>query len=157
MNTTTMRALADEFTKIAFGEDLDKKTKARMIPRLEDVEVPMNIQKHDAARAGTHYDLRIQDPDKPISYSWAVPKASLPSEIGDKRLAIRQPDHRSSYMGYSGDLQTRAGKGKVKSEFLDKVKVREANAGKVRFDHDGKEYLLHRTQSNKNWLLRRTR
>ncbi|MCA8938789.1 MAG: hypothetical protein KDB07_03225 [Planctomycetes bacterium] len=149
-------SFVEEYTKIAFGDSLGENVKARPIPQLENVTVPMNIQRHDAQRAGTHYDLRIQDPDKPISYSWAIPKASLPQELGEKRLAIRQPDHQASYMGFSGDLKTRYGAGKVKSEFHDQVEVREANAGKVRFIHDDKEYLLHRTQSNKNWLIRRT-
>lgn len=152
-------SFSDELTKISAAKDyakgIPKKGVTRLIPMRGKHEASMNVQRHEARRAGTHWDLRFQDPDKPVAYSWAIPKAKWP-EKGEKLLAVRQPDHRASYMGYSGVIETGYGEGKVQSEYHGPVQVEEANAGKIRFNHDGGEYLLHRTKSKKNWLIRRT-
>ena len=157
-------SFADELVKISsqklavdFAKGIPSKYITRMIPQTEGGEWNMNIQRHQAQRAGEHFDLRLQHPDKEIAFSWALPKAEFPPEIGDKRLAVRQPDHRASYMGWSGDLETGYGTGKVTSEVHQPVSVLESNAGKIKFEHDDKEYVLHRTGSKVNWLLRRTK
>lgn len=152
-------SFVDELEKIAgadFAKGLPSKHITRLIPKTEGGEWNMNIQHHDARRAGKHWDLRFEDPDRPVAYSWAVPKAKMPVEVGDKVLAVRQPDHRADYMGFSGDLETGYGAGTVKSEFHAPVAVKETNAGKIKFKQDDKSYTLHRTGSKKNWLLRRT-
>jgi len=159
-------SFVDEMLKIAsavsasrdkFNKNLPKGSKVSLFPSMQKQTTQMNIQAHDAPRAGKHFDLRIQDPDKPIAHSWAIPRASLPAKVGDKRLAVRQPDHRSSYMGFSGILNQGYGKGKVDSQYHGPIEVVESTAGKVRFTHDKKEYMLHRTKSDKNWLLRRVK
>lgn len=143
----------DELEKIAMGSDLDPSIRARTIPTLKDVQTVVNIQSHDAAGAGHHYDLRIKDPKKQITYSWALPKAELPDK-GKRRLAVRQPDHAATYLGYEGDLETKAGKGSVENKMLTDAHIHSANPGRVHFSLEGRDYLLHRTSSNKNWLIR---
>jgi len=157
MQQAGRRAMQKKKTAAAdFAKGLPSKGVARKIPQTSGGEWNMNIQLHEAQRAGKHWDMRFEDPKRPVAYSWAVPKAQMPAEIGDKVLAVRQPDHRASYMGWSGDLETGYGAGTVKSEFHEPVPIKETNAGKIKFEQDGKSYTLHRTGSKKNWLLRRT-
>ena len=150
----------DELEKIAqerrryMGDDLDPSLKARAIPAFEERDVVLNIQRHHAAGAGEHLDLRIKDPKKQIAYSWAIPKGQLP-QAGKPLLAVRQPDHAATYMGYKGKLETKAGLGRVDEEYMGPAHVHRANAGRIDFELEGERYLLHRTDSNRNWLLRR--
>ena len=51
------------------------------------------IHEHNAYRAGLHYDFRVEIPGKRIIASWALPKASVPKNIGEKVLAVRTNDH----------------------------------------------------------------
>ena len=159
-------SFVDEMLKIAsavsasrdkFNKNLPKGSKVSLFPSMQKQTTQMNIQAHDAPRAGKHFDLRIQDPERPIAHSWAIPRASLPKKIEDKYLAVRQPDHRSSYMGFSGKLKQLHGEGQVDSQFHGPIQVAVSTPGKVRFTHKDKDYLLHRTKSNKNWLIRRVR
>ena len=150
----------DEFVKISgaksdFAPGIPDKEKYRLIPTRDRHETKMNIQHHDAPRAGVHWDIRFQDPEEPIAYSWAIPKARLPKKKGEKLLAVRQPDHRASYMGWSGIIENGYGKGTVQSKFLGTVQVEKTTPGKVHFVHDSNEYLLHRTANKKNWLIRK--
>ena len=154
-------SFVDELKKIAeqesdFAPGIPDKGKFRSIPTRDKHETNLNIQHHEAPRAGTHWDLRIQDLEEPVAYSWAIPKAMLPKEPGDKLLAVRQPDHRAAYMGWSGLIENGYGKGKVTSTFLGPISVESSTPGRVQFTHDSKEYLLHRTANRKNWLIRRT-
>lgn len=58
------------------------------------------LQLHKSlGRAGTHFDLRIQPPGKKnILYSWALPKAMVPKNIGDKCLAVIGNVHSKMYL-----------------------------------------------------------
>jgi hypothetical protein len=150
-------SFSSELCKIAstFSHDRRAPISARKIEGIDaPVHTYINIQKHDAARAGKHYDLRIQDPRSKKLLSWAIPKSKLP-EHDQKVLAIRQPDHNKGYLGWRGTIDSKYGKGKVQSTYLDKERVNHMSPGKVEFELEGKSYLLHRTLSNKNWLLRR--
>jgi hypothetical protein len=51
------------------------------------------IHQHDAVRAGLHLDLRFQQPNSNLIVSFAIPKAEIPQNIGDKVLAIKVEDH----------------------------------------------------------------
>lgn len=151
-------AMLDELQKIAADRrslegDLHPSTDVRVIPKMKNTETVLNIQEHDAAGAGRHFDLRIKDPNKQITYSWALPKAALPDK-GEARLAVRQPDHAATYLGFSGRLRTESGEGDVKSRVLAPITVHEGNAGRIHFSLEDKQYLLHRTTSNRNWLIR---
>lgn len=63
-----------------------------------DVEPAANrfvIQKHAATRL--HYDLRLERDG--VLLSWAVPKG-LPTEPGERRLAVRTEDHPMQYLDF---------------------------------------------------------
>ena len=51
----------------------------------------------------------------------------------------------------------RVGEGRVDSQFHGPIQVAVSTPGKVQFTHKDKDYLLHRTKSNKNWLIRRVK
>ena len=59
----------------------------------------------------THEDLRIGNESG--LFSWAVPKG-IPTEEGQKRLAIRQPVHNFDYGRWEGEIKSGYGKGTVK-------------------------------------------
>ena len=46
-----------------------------------------------------HHDVRLERGD--VLVSWAVPKG-LPGRVGEKRLAIRTPDHPLDYIDFAG-------------------------------------------------------
>jgi len=54
---------------------------------------PYVIHVHDALKAGQHWDLRIQIPNKRLLASWAIPRAVFPKNPGDKVLAVKVNDH----------------------------------------------------------------
>jgi DNA ligase D-like protein (predicted ligase)/DNA ligase D-like protein (predicted 3'-phosphoesterase) len=57
------------------------------------------IQEHQATRL--HYDLRLERDG--VLVSWAVPKG-IPTESGDRRLAIQTEDHPLEYGGFEGTI-----------------------------------------------------
>lgn len=63
----------------------------------------VHMQRHDAARAGLHRDLRlvVGDSKKAISF---VPPKGLPKKSGERRLLIRQPDHVAEYSTWEGTI-----------------------------------------------------
>jgi bifunctional non-homologous end joining protein LigD len=88
-------AAEDEYTKKR--NDKSPEPKSGEKPRL-----PANhfvIQKHAATRL--HYDFRIQVGETLIS--WAVPKGP-PTEVGEKRLAVKVEDHPLAYMYFEGTI-----------------------------------------------------
>lgn len=116
------------------------------------------VQRHDAERAGTHFDLRIQVPGTETGASWAVPKARLP-EPGRNLLAIRQGDHRTDYFNFEGRIPKGYGKGEVSIAHSGPVEILESRPDFVRFGlyggprkHRG-EYMLRQTGGDR-WLLR---
>jgi len=74
--------------------------------------VPLTFveQLHKARRAGTHVDYRMGTPGG--MFSWALPKG-LPTEPGQKHLAITQPLHAWSYNDFEGTIGKGYGKGTV--------------------------------------------
>lgn len=56
-------------------------------------EVLLTRQRHEAERAGLHYDYRIVVGDK--AYSWAT-KLEMP-KLGESQLLFEQPVHTASY------------------------------------------------------------
>ncbi len=62
------------------------------------------VDKHNAKKAGLHYDLRIQKCHTCEKlYSWAVPKG-IPLEKGIKHLAIKTPDHEMKWLSFHGEI-----------------------------------------------------
>ena len=64
--------------------------------------VVIGVQRHDATRRGTHYDLRIGLPDRSISF--VIPGASLAGPPGQTATWIHQPDHIPAYATLSGRI-----------------------------------------------------
>ena len=66
----------------------------------------LTIQKHNAKRAGLHYDLRIQDDSEEKNRrSWVIKKARLP-DATEKLLCINVSDHPWSYRTFEGTLES---------------------------------------------------
>lgn len=51
------------------------------------------LHEHNAKTAGLHYDLRIKIPNRELLASFALPKAKIPQNPGEKVLAVRTNDH----------------------------------------------------------------
>jgi DNA ligase D-like protein (predicted 3'-phosphoesterase) len=70
------------------------------------------IVKHEAKRAGLHYDLRFIMPKSKIWASFAVRKG-VPTQPGTKVLAVRTHDHTDEEALFLGTIQTGYGAGKL--------------------------------------------
>lgn len=57
---------------------------------------------HDHYATHHHFDLRIKKGN--VLPSWALPKARIPVEDGDKILAVRTPDHELKWMDFEGEI-----------------------------------------------------
>jgi DNA ligase D-like protein (predicted 3'-phosphoesterase) len=112
------------------------------------------IQKHDAEKAGTHYDLRLENDDGAMS-SWTVPKARLPKGK-EKLLAQQTEDHPISYNKFEGKIEEGYGKGTVKIHDKGNYELIKWTKDTIKFKLKGKKekgtYTLHRTDGKK-WLL----
>jgi len=108
-----------------------------------------SIQEHVADRAGKHYDFRLGDEKAGVAYSWAI--RHWP-EIGEKRLAVRQPDHTLKYMNWSGNIQEGYGRGNVKLKEAGEAEIREASKNKINFILNDNKYSLIKTKNDK-WLI----
>lgn len=124
------------------------------LPSTSESDWRLNIQEHAADRSGLHYDLRLSPMGSASAYSWAV-KHGLPSP-GNKTLAVLQPTHDASYMGWSGKISMGYGKGNVRSIIDESVKVLNSNNDEISFvmtsSHRPNRYLLKRL-SGDDWLL----
>jgi bifunctional non-homologous end joining protein LigD len=60
--------------------------------------------KHDAIKAGLHYDLRFQIPGKKSFDSFAISKG-IPLESGNKVIAIRTTIHTEKEAFFTGEIQ----------------------------------------------------
>lgn len=110
------------------------------------------VQKHEAERAGTHFDLRLA-PNR-HAFSWALRKWPKP---GEKALAILQPTHTRKYMTFEGVIpKGQYGAGRVSLHDQGKVRVIEYRPGMIKFvrykGKEAEEYVLVKTK-DKRWLL----
>lgn len=89
------------------------------------------IQRHAAARAGVHHDVRVGSPTLGL-YSFATRKG-LP-EAGGKPIALfQQPVHAHSYGGFSGTIGRGYGAGQVQLVRQGKVFVTDINKDAIHF------------------------
>lgn len=113
------------------------------------------LHRHDADRAGLHYDVRLGDPATGHAHSWAMRKEW--PEPGESRMVVQQPTHTIPYMDFRGRIEAGYGKGDVALARREKAEVVSSSPDHVRFNlYTGKnneEYLLRRTDGD-HWLLK---
>ena len=121
-----------------------------------DAIITMVRQLHDAHKAKRHSDLRIGGPSGMLS--WAIPKAKLPTEPGEKLLAVQTPVHSWDYSTkFEGEIpEGQYGAGHVSIEEKSPIVVLKATPDHVVFTRgnakDAPVYSLHRTK-NQNWIV----
>lgn len=120
-------------------------------------EILFTRQRHEAKKAGTHYDIRLVAGDK--AYSWASRK-EMP-EPGKAIILYQQPDHSRSYAlsDYIEIPDGQYGAGKTYLETAFKAKIGEHSTPEQLTLHlkDGK-YLLKKLDEvkygSKSWLFK---
>lgn len=110
------------------------------------------IHKHRATRL--HYDLRLErDGALP---SWAVPRG-LPTQPGDKRLAVRTEDHPLEYASFEGTIpEGHYGAGEVRIFDDGWYEPLEWTDTKVTFRLHGRRYPgleYHLVKTRTDWLI----
>ncbi|GIU98590.1 MAG: ATP-dependent DNA ligase [Actinomycetota bacterium] len=110
------------------------------------------IHKHRATRL--HYDLRLErDGALP---SWAVPRG-LPTQPGDKRLAVRTEDHPLEYASFEGTIpEGHYGAGEVRIFDDGWYEPLEWSEGKITFRLHGRRYPgleYHLVKTRTDWLI----
>ena len=137
------------FTKTAGIIGIPDKKITSEIPQVENNEWEFAVQDHNANRAGKHYDLRLGDTKYGKAYSWAMRHWPKP---GEKRLAIRQPDHTVKYMDWEGKIPKGYGAGTVKLDQRGKAAIHSSSPHKINFSVKEKQFTLIKTK-DKKWLL----
>lgn len=112
------------------------------------------VQRHQARRAGEHFDVRMGTPDTGL-FSWAVRKG-LP-QPGGKHLAVRQPLHEHGYRDFEGEIPSGYGAGRVSKHDEGRVLVTRVEPSAIHFTvahrRYPERYLLTRSTDPKRWLL----
>jgi hypothetical protein len=115
------------------------------------------VQRHQAARAGLHHDLRIGDPQIGL-LSWALRKG-LPAPR-EKRLAVMQPVHAHGYKDFKGEIREGYGKGTVERQDLGQVLVTKTGPDAIHFSTAHRRfperYVLLKPKTGNNWLMLNT-
>jgi len=143
---------------------IPKSKRMRAIPKVSrHSKEPVNWwfvdHKHEARRAGLHSDLRLSDGN--VAFSWAI-KKGLPMKPGEKRTAIRQPDHAVSYISFQGHLPSGYGATKGRGVWINDqgpARVLKSDNNKIRFTLLHKKNPVNFTmvrQLPKKWLLMNT-
>ena len=122
----------------------------------EDGDKIFGVQRHDAHRAGLHYDLRLERDG--VLKSWSIPKG-MPTS--GRHLAIATPDHKMSWLEFEGDIPEGSyGAGNVKLDNKSTFKtISYSNKKWVFFVNTGKykgKYILVHWKDNK-WLITRNK
>lgn len=136
-----------------YAPGIPSKTTMRGIPSISSpILTDFVLHEHHAERAGKHFDFRINLNN--VAYSWAM--KYFPETPGEKRLAVRQPDHTVQYMKFTGVIEDGYGKGRVFIKNSGKVKLLYSKPQAIKFvfisERDTREFLLRKT-SDKNWLM----
>lgn len=121
----------------------------------EGTPVPMVLHKHQAHRAGEHYDLRFGDKGL---HSWAL--RYFPRERGKKNLAVQQPLHSQDYLDFEGEIPEGYGAGQVDIAEKGSVVITSKSPDKITFvtahRKQPERFTLVKTQDKKWILLNRT-
>ena len=146
------KALIKHGSAEEFAPGIPKERKIQPIREAGDSEWELTVQRHNAHKAGVHYDLRLADPETGHAHSWALPKAMLPDVNKRVRLAVQQPTHTMEYMDFSGKIPEGYGAGEVELVHRNKVPVK-VEPGKIHFEVPGHGDMVLIEKGNKNWLL----
>lgn len=147
--------------KKEFAPGIPSERVIQPIPEEADKHWTLSVQKHEAKKAGKHFDLRLVDPSTGYAHSWAVPKTKFPEQGGRPILAIQTPTHTADYALRFGAEETQNiprgyGAGKVRIVEKDPVKILSATPNSVKFQKaTGEIFHLFRTKDTA-WLLRNT-
>ena len=110
------------------------------------------VQRHDADRAGLHYDLRLERDG--VLKSWSMPKGMPTTK---RRLALATPDHKMSWLEFEGDIPEGSyGAGKVSLDNTSTFQTVSHNPKKWVFyvnsgKYKGKYTLIH--WKDDKWLI----
>lgn len=144
--------------KKEYAPGIPRKGKITEFPRLERRESWIfGLHRHNAKKAGLHYDLRIGDPITGVAYSWAIPKAQFP-EPGKAIRVIRVDDHTTDYMKFEGVIPRGYGAGDVKREAYGHMEIVRSRPDAIWFnlygtvDDKPQEFLL-RQIGDKSWVF----
>lgn len=114
------------------------------------------IQKHDADKAGLHFDLRLEN-DNGTMTSFAIPKHKLPTD-GERLFAQQTEDHPIAYNKFKGEISEGYGKGDVKIHDSGTYELVEWKRDTIKFKLKGSKekgaYTLHKTDGKK-WIIMR--
>ncbi len=147
--------------KKEFAPGIPAERTIQPIPEEADKHWTLSVQKHEAKKAGKHFDLRLVDPTTGYAHSWAVPKTRFPEQGGRPVLAIQTPTHTADYALRFGAKETQHiprgyGAGKVRIVEKNPVKIISAKPNSVKFKKEtGETFHLFRTKDT-TWLLRNT-
>lgn len=105
----------------------------------------LTIQRHDAKRAGLHWDLRISHEDGPSDQlSWVLPKVRLPN-VNETCLAIQVEDHPWSYRRFEGTIESGYGEGTVELLYAGDIEVTRWETNAISFVYQGRGFALRKT------------
>jgi hypothetical protein len=156
---TIDKVLAGIKKNAEFAPGIPDSRKIVPIPTIKNQSWMMTIQRHNADKAGKHYDLRLIDPKTDKAHSFAVPKARLPRRSDRMLLALQQPTHTADYaLNFEGKIPKGTyGAGKVTMPFKEQVEVIKGNADKLHFQrNNGQKYVLFRTgDEGRRWGFKR--
>lgn len=63
------------------------------------------LHKHNADRAGIHYDLRIKNPETNLVWSWALPKSEIPTDNKVYLAILTHDNSKPSILNFSGTIE----------------------------------------------------
>ncbi len=143
--------------KREFAPGIPTKRSIDPIPTIKNKAWMLAVQKHEALRAGTHFDLRLVDPNTRKAHSFAIPKTRFPDSNDKPILAVEQPTHTATYaLNFTGTIPKGTyGAGKVTMPIKEKVDIVKSNADQINFQRaNGSEFVLFRMEGQ-NWGLKK--
>lgn len=136
-----------------FAPGIPMARRIHKIPESSNKDWEFSVQHHKADRAGEHYDLRLADPITGHAHSWALPKATLPTDEKRVRLAVQQPTHTLDYIDYTGEIPKGTyGAGQVDIAYRGKTKV-DSSADRIAFEIPGQGNFVLRKKDGNNWMM----
>lgn len=103
---------------------------------------------HEHRRPRHHFDLRLEE--RGVLRSWSLPRG-LPTQPGDRRLAVEVPDHHIDHLTYEDADKSITDTGWWEEHDRDQRRMVFTLHGR----HGSDRYALVRTPSD--WLLLRTK